>query len=66
MAGPRSLVASLCLYAWMKFKRIDLFPSKIVLLHTAPFFVALEAHFLPGMVLVNYRPPEEAAAPADS
>lgn len=33
MAGLRSLVASLCLYAWMKFKRIDLFPSKIVLLH---------------------------------
>jgi drug/metabolite transporter (DMT)-like permease len=80
MAGLRSLVASLCLYAWMKFKRIDLFPSKIVLLHgiviglffgaefgliyvglkytltsrvyvllyTAPFFVALQAHFLLG------------------
>lgn len=78
MAGLRSLIASLCLYAWMKFKRIDLFPTKIVLLHgiviglffgaefgliyvglkytltsrmyvflyTAPFFVALEAHFL--------------------
>jgi drug/metabolite transporter (DMT)-like permease len=88
MAGLRSLVASLCLYAWMKFKRIDLFPSKIVLLHgivigvffgaefgliyvglkytltsrvyvllyTAPFFVAL----------VNYRPPEEPTASADS
>lgn len=77
MAGLRSLVASGCLYVWMKFKGIVLFPSKIffvhglviglffgfefgliyvglgytlasrtyILLYTAPFFVALEAHF---------------------
>lgn len=77
MAGLRSLVASLCIYIWMKAKRITIFPSKSVLLHgiiigllfgsefgfiyvglgytlasrtyilvyTAPFFVALEAHF---------------------
>jgi drug/metabolite transporter (DMT)-like permease len=77
MAGLRSLVASLCIYIWMKAKGITIFPSKSVLLHgivigllfgsefgfiyvglgytlasrtyillyTAPFFVALEAHF---------------------
>ncbi len=77
MAGLRSLVASVCLYIWMKAKGTTLFPSKSVLLHgivvgllfgsefgfiyvglgytlasrtfilvyTAPFFVALGAHF---------------------
>ena len=77
MAGFRSLVASLCLFVWLKAKDITLFPSKAVLLHgivvglffgsefaliyvglgytlasrtyillhTAPFFVAVEAHF---------------------
>jgi drug/metabolite transporter (DMT)-like permease len=81
MAGVRSFVAALCLFAWMRIKGIRLFPSRIVLLHgvvtglffglefgfiyvglqhtlasrmyvllhTAPFFVALEAHlFLKG------------------
>jgi len=77
MAGVRSLVAAFCLYAWMKFKKISLYPSKAVLIHgvvigamfgtefglvyvglqhttasrtyvllySAPFFVALGAHF---------------------
>ena len=77
MAGFRSLVASLCLYIWMRAKGISLFPSRAVIFHgivvgllfgsefgfiyaslkynlasrayvlvyTAPFFVALEAHF---------------------
>ena len=77
MAGLRSLVASVCLYIWMKAKRIAVFPSKGILIHgivvgllfgfefgfiyvglgytlasrtyvlvyTAPFFVALGAHF---------------------
>ena len=77
MAGLRSLVASACLYIWMKAKGIDLFPSRMVIIHgivigllfggefafiyvaleytlasrmyilvyTAPFFVALGAHF---------------------
>jgi drug/metabolite transporter (DMT)-like permease len=77
MAGLRSLVASICLYIWMKAKGLRLFPSKNVLhhgivvgllfgsefgfiyvglgytlasrmyvfLYTAPFFVALGAHF---------------------
>jgi len=77
MAGLRSLVASLCLYIWMKAKGIAVFPSKGILVHgivvgllfgfefgfiyvglgytlasrtyvlvyTAPFFVALGAHF---------------------
>ncbi len=78
MAGLRSLVASVCLYVWMRVKGITIFPSRTVLLHgiavgllfgsefaliyiglsytlasrmyvliyTAPFFVALGAHFL--------------------
>jgi len=77
MAGLRSLVASFCLYIWMKAKGIVIFPSKIfvfhgiviglffgaefgliyvgleytltsrvyVLLYTAPFVAAIEAHF---------------------
>jgi drug/metabolite transporter (DMT)-like permease len=77
MAGVRSLVASGCLYIWIKAKGMNLFPSTSVLLHgvvigllfgsefgfiylglqytlasrtyvlvyTAPFFVALGAHF---------------------
>jgi drug/metabolite transporter (DMT)-like permease len=77
MAGLRSLVASVCLFTWMKAKGITVFPSKGVLIHgvvigllfgsefgliyvglvytlasrtyillyTAPFFVALGAHF---------------------
>ena len=77
MAGVRSMVASGCLYIWIKAKGMNLFPSTSVLLHgivigllfgsefgfiylglqytlasrtyilvyTAPFFVALGAHF---------------------
>ncbi len=33
MAGMRSLVASACLYVWMKAKGISIFPSRIVVLH---------------------------------
>jgi len=78
MAGLRSLAAGICLFIWMKAKRVVLFPSKIIIIHgiviglffgaefgliyvgleytftsrvyvllyTAPFFAALEAHFL--------------------
>lgn len=78
MAGLRSLVASGCLYVWIKVKGLSLFPSVSILLHgivmgflfgsefgfiyvgleytlasrtyvllyTAPFFVAVGAHFL--------------------
>ncbi|MBW2311384.1 MAG: DMT family transporter [Deltaproteobacteria bacterium] len=77
MAGLRSLVASACLYTWIKTRGIPVFPSRrivshgmvigllfgfefgfiyvglgytlasrtYILLYTAPFFVALEAHF---------------------
>jgi len=77
MAGLRSLVASACLYVWMKARGLVVFPSRrivfhgmvigllfgaefgfiyvglgytlasrtYILLYTAPFFVALEAHF---------------------
>ncbi|MDY6839564.1 MAG: DMT family transporter [Thermodesulfobacteriota bacterium] len=33
MAGLRSLVASACLYVWMKAKGIAVFPSRVVMLH---------------------------------
>ena len=33
MAGLRSMVASVCLYIWMKVKGIVFFPSKIVVIH---------------------------------
>jgi len=33
MAGLRSLVASACLYVWMRAKGIAVFPSRVVLLH---------------------------------
>jgi drug/metabolite transporter (DMT)-like permease len=88
MAGLRSLVASGCLYVWMRAKGIVLFPSKIVFIHglviglffgfefgliyvglgytlasrtyillyTAPFFVAVEAHlFLKGDRLNTWK-----------
>ncbi len=88
MAGLRSLVASGCLYVWMRAKGIVLFPSKIVFIHglvvglffgfefgliyvglgytlasrtyillyTAPFFVAVEAHlFLEGDRLNTWK-----------
>jgi drug/metabolite transporter (DMT)-like permease len=77
MAGLRSLVASGCLYVWMRAKGITIFPSRSIIFHgimvgflfgfefgliyvglgytlasrmyvlvyTAPFFVALGAHF---------------------
>lgn len=78
MAGLRSLVASLIVFAWMRSRKIQVFPTRALLLHgvvvgvlfgsefaliyvglqhtlasrtyilvyTAPFFVALGAHFL--------------------
>jgi len=54
MAGLRSLVASLCLYAWMKIKGVRLFPSKIVCLHgiVIGLFFALEFGFI--YVGLNY------------
>lgn len=77
MAGIRSFVASICLFIWMRVKKVHIFPSKAALLHgmvvgilfgsefaliyvgleytlaarsyifvySAPFFVALGAHF---------------------
>lgn len=77
MAGLRSLVATVIIFFWMKFRGIRLFPSRIIILHgivigmlfgaefaliyvglqftfasrtyilvySAPFFVALGAHF---------------------
>jgi drug/metabolite transporter (DMT)-like permease len=86
MAGLRSLVASLCLYIWMKAKGITIFPSRIIILHgivvgllfgiefgliyvgleytlacrtyvllySAPFFVAIGAHFFLKGDRLNY------------
>ena len=86
MAGLRSLVASLCLYIWMKAKGMSVFPTKAivahgvvigllfgiefgliyvgleytlacrtyVLLYSAPFFVAIGAHFFLKGDRLNY------------
>jgi len=33
MAGVRSLVASICLFTWMKLKRMTIFPARIIVFH---------------------------------
>ena len=33
MAGIRSLVASICLFIWMRIKRLELFPSRVIFIH---------------------------------
>ena len=51
MAGLRSLVAAICLFIWMKAKRITLFPSKIVLIHGIVIGFIFGAEF--GLIYVG-------------
>ena len=51
MAGLRSLVASICLFIWMKVKRITIFPSKIVLIHGIVIGFIFGAEF--GLIYVG-------------
>lgn len=51
MAGLRSLVASVCLYIWMKAKGIVLFPSKIVVIHGIVIGLFFGAEF--GLIYVG-------------
>ena len=48
MAGLRSLIASLCLFIWMKIKGIAVIPSRIVLIHgmVVGFLFGIEFGFL--------------------
>ncbi len=53
MAGLRSLVAAICLFIWMKAKRIDLFPSKIILIHGIVIGLIFGAEF--GFIYVGLK-----------
>lgn len=51
MAGLRSMVASICLYVWMKAKGVVLFPSKIVIIHGIVVALLFGAEF--GLIYVG-------------
>jgi drug/metabolite transporter (DMT)-like permease len=51
MAGLRSMVASACLYIWMKVKGVVLFPSKIVVIHGAVVGLIFGVEF--GLIYVG-------------
>jgi len=51
MAGLRSLVASVCLYVWMRTKGIRLFPSKAALFHGIVVGVLFGSEF--GLIYVG-------------
>jgi len=53
MAALRSLVASACVYVWMKVKGIDIFPSKIVLIHGMVVGLFFGAEF--GLIYVGLK-----------
>jgi len=51
MAGLRSVVASLCLYAWLKVRRIQVFPSAAVLGHGIVAGILFGSEF--GLIFVG-------------
>ncbi len=53
MAGLRSLVASACLYIWMRVKGISLFPSRSILLHGIVIGVLFGTEF--GLIYVGLK-----------
>jgi drug/metabolite transporter (DMT)-like permease len=53
MAGVRSLVASGCLYVWIKAKGMNLFPSTSVLLRAFSFFTPVFGVFLSGALILG-------------
>ena len=53
MAGLRSAVASICLYIWMKAKRLPAFPSTIVLFHGIVVGLLFGAEF--GLLFVGLQ-----------
>jgi drug/metabolite transporter (DMT)-like permease len=53
MAGLRSVVASACLYIWMKTRRITIFPSRVILLHGAVVGILFGSEF--GLIFVGLQ-----------
>ncbi len=53
MAGIRSLVASICLFIWMRAKGIVLFPSRIILVHGIVIGVLFGGEF--GLIYVGLQ-----------
>ena len=51
MAGLRSVVASLCLYIWMKIRKIEIFPSAVILLHGIVAGILFGSEF--GLIFVG-------------
>jgi len=53
MAGLRSLVAAFCLYIWMKLKGIDLFPTRMILIHGIAIGIMFGVEF--GLIYVGLQ-----------
>ncbi len=53
MAGIRSLVAAVCLYIWMKARRLGLFPSRMIILHGIVTGLLFGAEF--GLMFVGLK-----------
>jgi drug/metabolite transporter (DMT)-like permease len=53
MAGLRSVVASACLYIWMKTRRIKIFPSRAILLHGVVVGILFGSEF--GLIFVGLQ-----------
>jgi len=51
MAGLRSVVASLCLYVWMKARGIKIFPSPVIILHGIAVGILFGSEF--GLIFVG-------------
>ena len=53
MAGFRSVVASLCLYIWLKVRRIRIFPSKVIVWHGIVVGILFGSEF--GLIFVGLK-----------
>jgi len=53
MAGLRSVVASLCLYIWMKARRMRIFPSAVIVWHGIVVGILFGAEF--GLIFVGLK-----------
>lgn len=53
MAGLRSVVASVCLFIWMKTRHITIFPSRVILLHGVVVGILFGSEF--GLIFVGLQ-----------
>ena len=54
MAGIRSLAAGFCLYVWIKIKKVEIFPSRVILLHGVIVGLLFGAEFACIYVGIQY------------